>query len=120
MFTTKNENITAGARCVLSSPHWSREGLQGSISSIPEPEKSYLPKGKELRMKDEFKVQFNHTWNILEGIVGDFDDATWINLGHGYIVPVRLAYHILHSTKIISRMPPRWFFPPESPWQVIG
>ena len=50
-------------------------------------------------MKNEFMNQYNHTWNILEGIVGDFDDDAWTNLGHGYIVPARLAYHILRATQ---------------------
>ena len=50
-------------------------------------------------MKNEFIAQFNHTWNILAGIVDDFDDDAWTNLGHGYIVPARLAYHILRSTQ---------------------
>ena len=50
-------------------------------------------------MKNEFIGQFQHTWNILEGIVSDFDDDAWTNLGHGYIVPARLAYHILRSTQ---------------------
>ena len=50
-------------------------------------------------MKKEFIDQYNHTWNILEGIVNDFDDDAWIDLEHGYIVPARLAYHILHGTR---------------------
>lgn len=50
-------------------------------------------------MKKEFLDQYNHTWNILEGIVNDFDDDYWTHLEHGYIVPARLAYHILRSTQ---------------------
>jgi hypothetical protein len=50
-------------------------------------------------MKNEFIEQYNHTWNILEGLVRDFDEDAWVSLGHGYIVPARLAYHILHSTQ---------------------
>ena len=50
-------------------------------------------------MKNEFISQYNHTWNVLEGIVDDFDDDAWTNLGHEYIVPARLAYHILRSTQ---------------------
>lgn len=49
-------------------------------------------------MKADIIEQFNHTWNIYEGIIRDFDDDAWTTLAHGYIVPVRLAFHILKST----------------------
>ena len=62
-------------------------------------------------MNYEFIDQFNHTWNILEGLTRDFDDEAWINLGHGYIVPVRLAYHILHSTRYYIEDPSAISFP---------
>ncbi len=62
-------------------------------------------------MKNEFIEQYNHTWNIYEGIINDFDDDSWINLGHGYIVPARLAFHILHSTKYYIEDPSAIAFP---------
>ena len=49
-------------------------------------------------MKADILDQFNHTWKIYEGIIRDFDDGAWTNLAHGYIVPARLAFHILKST----------------------
>ena len=50
-------------------------------------------------MNTEFLKQYHHTWNILEGIITDFDDSAWTALGRGYLVPARLAYHILRSTQ---------------------
>ena len=62
-------------------------------------------------MNKEFIDQFNHTWNILEGLAQDFDDDSWLNLGHGYIVPARLAYHIFHSTRYYIEDPFEMSFP---------
>ena len=49
-------------------------------------------------MKTDLIEQFNHTWNILEGMCRDCDADAWTNLAHGYIMPARLAFHILLST----------------------
>ncbi|MDF1515166.1 MAG: hypothetical protein P1S60_15255 [Anaerolineae bacterium] len=49
-------------------------------------------------MKSDFIEQFNHTWNLMQGLCQDFDEAAWFTIEHGYINPSRLAYHVLLST----------------------
>ena len=46
-------------------------------------------------MKEEMKNQFNHTWKMFYKMVNDFDDTSWVNTGCAYIIPARIAYHII-------------------------
>jgi hypothetical protein len=69
-------------------------------------------------MNKEFIDQYNHTWNILEGIVTDFDDVSWASLEHGYIVPARLAFHILKSTHYYIEEPSDIPLPSGRPFDV--
>ena len=70
--------------------------------------------------KNGFVSQCQQTWNILEGIVNDFDDNAWTNLGHGYIVPARLAYHILRSTQYYLEDDPAIVLPSASRSMATG
>jgi uncharacterized damage-inducible protein DinB len=48
---------------------------------------------------NEFIKQYAHTWRVFEAIVNDFDETSRLETGRGAITPVRLALHILQSTK---------------------
>ncbi len=50
-------------------------------------------------MKTELIKQYEHTWRVFERIVDTFDDDAWIHAGRGSCAPVRLAFHLLKSTK---------------------
>ena len=50
-------------------------------------------------MKNEFIKQYEHTWKVFERIVINFDNDAWIHAGRRSYTPVRLAFHILKSTK---------------------
>jgi hypothetical protein len=50
-------------------------------------------------MKNEFIKQYDHTWRVFERLVADFDKEAWIQTGRKSYTPVRLAFHILRSTK---------------------
>ena len=50
-------------------------------------------------MKTEVIERYAHTWRTFAGIVADFDDDAWLHTGKGIIIPVRIAFHILKSTK---------------------
>ena len=43
--------------------------------------------------------QFEHTWNVFERLVLDFNSDGWISTGRGATTPVRLSIHILQATK---------------------
>lgn len=46
-------------------------------------------------VKKEHKLQFEQTWKIFEAVVSEFDDVTWKKAGSGYMIPAKLALHIL-------------------------
>ena len=50
-------------------------------------------------LKDEFIEQYRHTWRILEGVVKDFDDESWLHTGREATTPARTAFHILQGVK---------------------
>ncbi|MGZ6266661.1 MAG: hypothetical protein ACXWN4_07135 [Candidatus Limnocylindrales bacterium] len=50
-------------------------------------------------MKTELIGQYGHTWRMLEGIVKDFDEDSWLHTGRGAITPARTALHILQGVK---------------------
>ena len=50
-------------------------------------------------MKNEFIKQYEHTWRVFESLVKDFDNDAWIHTGRKGYTPVRLAFHILKSSK---------------------
>lgn len=66
--------------------------------------------------KSEFIKQYDHTWNVLKRMVSDFDDDSWVNLGRGYMVPARIAYHILLSTKYYLEDASAMSFPSGKPF----
>lgn len=67
-------------------------------------------------MRSEFIKQYNHVWNVLNRLVNDFDDEAWVNQGSRYMVPVRLAYHILLSTKYYLEDSSAMAFPSGKPF----
>ena len=50
-------------------------------------------------MKTEVIERYAHTWRTFAEIVADFDNDAWLYTGKGIIIPVRIAFHILKSTK---------------------
>ena len=50
-------------------------------------------------IKTEFQKQYEHTWNVFERLVSDFDSDAWKCTGRGATTPVRLSVHILQATK---------------------
>ena len=50
-------------------------------------------------IKNEFLKQYDHTWNVFERLVNDFDSEAWKCTGRGTTTPVRLSLHILQATK---------------------
>lgn len=46
-------------------------------------------------MKEEILNQFNHTWKMFFKMVNDFDEESWTITGCTYIIPARIAYHII-------------------------
>jgi hypothetical protein len=50
-------------------------------------------------IKTEFLKQYEHTWNVFERLVNDFDSDAWTCTGRGTTTPVRLSLHILQATK---------------------
>jgi len=50
-------------------------------------------------IKTEFLKQYEHTWNVFERLVNDFDNDAWRDTGRGATTPVRLSFHILQSVK---------------------
>jgi hypothetical protein len=53
----------------------------------------------EKKTKAEFINQYAHTWRVIEAIVKDIDENSWLETGRGALTPVRLALHILQGTK---------------------
>jgi hypothetical protein len=49
----------------------------------------------EVFMMPELGNQYNHTWKMFHKMVVDFDDASWLSTGCAYIIPARIAYHII-------------------------
>ncbi len=66
--------------------------------------------------KTEFIKQYDHVWNVLKRMVNDFDDDAWVNQGSGYMVPARLSYHILLSTRYYLGNPAVADFPSGKPF----
>ena len=50
-------------------------------------------------MKSLLAVQFDQFWRMFADIVNDFNDDNWRSLGYGMTMPMKLAYHILHSIR---------------------
>ena len=50
-------------------------------------------------IETEFQKQYEHTWNVFERLVSDFDSGAWKCTGRGATTPVRLSVHILQATK---------------------
>ncbi len=46
-------------------------------------------------MKEELVRQYDHAWKMFHKMVADFDDASWLTAGCGYIRPARIAYHVI-------------------------
>lgn len=46
-------------------------------------------------MKETLLSQYNHAWKMFYLMVRDFDKDSWLTTGCSYIVPARIAYHIL-------------------------
>lgn len=50
-------------------------------------------------IKTEFLKQYEHTWNVFERLVNDFNSSAWMYTGRGTITPARLSFHILKAVK---------------------
>ena len=50
-------------------------------------------------IKNELLKQYDHTWNVFERLVSDFESSAWKFTGRGATTPVRLSLHILQATK---------------------
>jgi hypothetical protein len=50
-------------------------------------------------MNNELMKQYAHIWRVFERLVDDFDDDAWLHTGRKTMVPARLSFHILKSTK---------------------
>ena len=46
-------------------------------------------------MREILLSQYNHTWKIFYLMVKDFDIDSWTTTGCSYIIPARIAYHII-------------------------
>ena len=46
-------------------------------------------------MKKEFLNQFDHTWKMFYKMVNDFEKISWTSTGCAYIIPARIAYHLV-------------------------
>ncbi len=46
-------------------------------------------------MRETLLSQYNHTWKMFYKMVKDFDKESWIKTGCSYIIPARIAYHII-------------------------
>lgn len=46
-------------------------------------------------MKNTLVNQYNHTWKMFYLLVNDFDTNSWLETGCSYIIPARIAYHII-------------------------
>jgi hypothetical protein len=50
-------------------------------------------------MKKLLIIQFEQFWRMLLSLVKNYSDENWLLLGHGMTMPMKLAYHIIHSVK---------------------
>ncbi len=50
-------------------------------------------------MNSELCLQYSHFWRLFGRIVGDFDGEAWIKTGRKAGIPVRIAFHLLKSSK---------------------
>lgn len=46
-------------------------------------------------MKETILGQYNHAWKMFYLMVADFDKDSWTSTGCAYIIPARIAYHII-------------------------
>ena len=46
-------------------------------------------------MKETLLGQYNHAWKMFSLMVTDFDENAWTQTGCSYIIPARIAYHII-------------------------
>jgi hypothetical protein len=46
-------------------------------------------------MRETLVSQYNHAWKMFYRMVTDFDKDSWVSTGCSYIVPARIAYHII-------------------------
>lgn len=50
-------------------------------------------------MKNLLNKQFEQFWRIFIYISEDFNEKSWSSSGHGMTMPMKLAYHIVHSIR---------------------
>ncbi|HNY17885.1 MAG TPA: hypothetical protein PK542_13340 [Treponemataceae bacterium] len=53
-------------------------------------------------MKETLLRQYDHAWKMFYLMVNDFDEDSWLTTGCSYIVPARIAYHILGGVNYYS------------------
>jgi hypothetical protein len=53
-------------------------------------------------MKETLLGQYDHAWKMFYLMVKDFDKDSWLTTGCSYIVPARIAYHIIGGVNYYS------------------
>lgn len=59
-------------------------------------------------MTTEFERQFRQSWKIFDAIVQEFDAQSWAHTGVGYMVPARVAFHILTGVEYYIQRKSDW------------
>jgi hypothetical protein len=63
----------------------------------------------EITIAAELKEQFSRAWKMIEETITGFSETDWISCGTDYLVPARIAYHLIETVEFYIGNKPRDF-----------